>query len=104
MGNFIKEFWENQAIEHKELPSASWGDNFAIDLEVTNIGKHIQAGSKVLDVGCANGFATVRQLADRKPAHITGIDFSENMIKYACEVQASHPEKEKLRFETGDIL
>jgi len=103
MANFIKDFWEKQAITHKEAPSASWGDNFAIDLEVENIGRYIKEGDTVLDVGCANGFASLRQLKDRKPAHVTGIDFSYNMIRYALEVRSDHPQKEQLHFETGDI-
>ncbi len=41
MSNFIKDFWENQAITFKESHAVSWGDNFAIDLEIENIAKYV---------------------------------------------------------------
>jgi ubiquinone/menaquinone biosynthesis C-methylase UbiE len=103
MSNFIKDFWESQAIKHKTLHTASWGDNFAIDLEIETIGKHINKGDIVLDMGCANGFAAFRQLEARKPAKIYGVDYAANMIKYANEVRNEYPEKEKLEFSEGDI-
>jgi ubiquinone/menaquinone biosynthesis C-methylase UbiE len=95
--NFIKEFWNNQADSFKSDHAASWGDNFAIELEIENIAKHIKKGSNVLDVGCANGYSTLRQLSTN-PKHITGIDFSEPMIKYANE------QKEKLKIKNIDFL
>ncbi|MES2701586.1 MAG: class I SAM-dependent methyltransferase [Bacteroidota bacterium] len=103
MSNFIKDFWESQAVKHQTHHSASWGDNFAIDLEVATIGKHINEGDVVLDMGCANGFASFRQLADRKPAKIYGVDYAANMVKYANQVRDEYPEKDKLEFTEGDI-
>ncbi len=102
MVDFIKNFWESQAVKHQSAPSASWADNFAIDLEVENIGKHIKEGDVVLDMGCANGFASFRQLA-KKPKKIYGVDYAETMIKYANEVLDEYPEKEKIKFSVGDI-
>ncbi|MBL4752367.1 MAG: class I SAM-dependent methyltransferase [Flavobacteriales bacterium] len=103
MGNHIKEFWDNQAKTHKEHHIASWGDNFAIDLEIETIGQHISQGDKVLDVGCANGFATIEQLETRKPKHITGIDFSEHMIEYALKEKSRRELNDEIHFEVGDI-
>lgn len=103
MGNFIKEYWENQALKYKEHQTVSWGDNFAIDLEIAEIGKHIKVGDLVLDMGCANGFASFRQLEEKKPSKIFGVDYSENMIKYADLVRKDYPAKEKIEFQVGDI-
>ncbi len=103
MKNYIKDYWENQALKHKEYHAASWEDNFAIDLEIAEIGRHIKEGDFVLDMGCANGFACFRQLEERKPSKIFGIDYSENMIKYANLVRNEYPEKEKIEFKVGDI-
>jgi ubiquinone/menaquinone biosynthesis C-methylase UbiE len=102
MSNFIKDFWESQAINHKSSQTASWGDNYAIDLEIENIGKYIKEGDTVLDMGCANGFASFRQLA-HKPKKIYGVDYAENMIKYANEVRDNFQDKDKLEFSVGDI-
>ena len=41
MSEFIKEFWEKQGEVFKESHEASWGDNFAIELEIENISKYI---------------------------------------------------------------
>jgi len=53
--DYIKKFWENQADKFGTRHEASWGDFFAIELEIDEIGRHIYKGAEVLDVGCANG-------------------------------------------------
>lgn len=102
--NHIKDFWDNQAVTHKQSPSASWSDNWAIDLEIETIGEHIKKGDEVLDVGCANGFAALRQEL-KKPGSIFGIDFSEEMIRQAKEANKKRPEGAEcyLDFSHGDI-
>lgn len=101
MGDFIKEFWDQQAINHKSSHVASWGDNFAIELEIENISKYITKGDVVLDVGCANGYSTFRML-ERKPSKIVGVDFSEQMIHFAHEANEGTGDV-KPHFEVGDI-
>lgn len=102
--NHIKDFWDNQAVTHKQSPSASWSDNWAIDLEIETIGEHIKGGDEVLDAGCANGFAAFHHLKNN-PKSITGIDYSEDMIKYAIEAleQSLNDSKWKIMFRTADI-
>ena len=82
--NFIKDFWDTQASNFKTDHTASWGDNFAIELEIENIALHLHEGASVLDVGCANGYSSVRQLVTN-PKQITGVDVSEIMINYDNE-------------------
>lgn len=103
MNDFIKTFWESQAVKHQTSHTASWGDNFAIDLEIENIGKFIKQGDLVLDMGCANGFASFRQFEAHNPKKIYGVDFAGNMIKYANQVLDAFPQKERLQFDVGDI-
>jgi ubiquinone/menaquinone biosynthesis C-methylase UbiE len=102
VSDFIKKLWDSQAEKYSTHHSASWGDNFAIDLEVENIGRFIKAGDRVLDVGCANGHATMRQL-NKGVQHITGIDFSELMINEANKNREEHKQLEKISFRTGDV-
>ncbi len=97
--NFIKEFWDNQAIRHEQSHCASWGDNFAIDLEIKNIAKNLKAGDLVLDVGCANGYATFQQ-ASNLDIKITGVDFSKWMIDQA---EKSIFDKDKVKFIVADV-
>ena len=102
MADFIKDFWEKQAITFQGDASASWGDNWAVDLEIETVSKYIKEGDSVLDAGCANGHATLAML-QKKPATLTGIDYAENMIRYANENKARLQNAENVSFEVGDI-
>lgn len=79
------------------------GDNWAIDLEIDAIGKHIKPKDVILDIGCANGYATFRQLQERRPSKIIGVDFSKNMIESAKQAKLEIAEKEDIFFQEGDI-
>ncbi|OGS71078.1 MAG: hypothetical protein A3F91_02135 [Flavobacteria bacterium RIFCSPLOWO2_12_FULL_35_11] len=70
MNDFIKTFWEKQASKHKTSHTASWGNNYAIDLEIETIGVHIKESDVVLDIGCANVFLLLDNLT------------KENLLKY----------------------
>ncbi len=83
----IKQFWEEQGAKHKTSHHASWGDNFAITLEIETISQFIKTGDLVLDVGCANGFATLRQFELNPGASYVGIDYAESMIEHAREAK-----------------
>jgi len=102
MSNFIKDFWESQAITFKDSHSASWGDNYAIDLEIQNIGNYIKQNDLVLDVGCSNGHATLAML-QKKPSKLYGVDYAENMIRFANENKAKLNNPENVFFDVGDI-
>jgi ubiquinone/menaquinone biosynthesis C-methylase UbiE len=102
--NFIKEYWENQAKTFKSSHEASWGDSFMIDLEVETIGKHIKDDDLVLDVGCANGYSTFRQLKTHKVKSITGVDFAENMVAEAKKTKKDEKLGDVINFEVGNIL
>ncbi|MCK5641542.1 MAG: class I SAM-dependent methyltransferase [Gammaproteobacteria bacterium] len=102
MSNHILQFWSSQADKFGTSHSASWGDNYAIDLEIHTIGQHIKEGDKVLDVGCANGYSAIHHL-DKHISSITGVDFSESMIREAKKNQRECDSPDKLYFEVGDI-
>jgi ubiquinone/menaquinone biosynthesis C-methylase UbiE len=104
--DFIKEFWNNQAKKFGTSSDASWSDQFALDLEITNISKYIKDGDKVLDAGCANGYSATQQCL-RKDIEMIGIDFSEEMINQARIAIASYewPDdmKSSFRVQVADI-
>lgn len=102
MSNFIKDFWESQAVKFKDSHSASWGDNFAIDLEIENISQYIKKDDWVLDVGCSNGHATLSML-QKYPAKLFGVDYAQKMIHYANENKAKLCNNENILFDVGDI-
>ena len=85
MSNFIKEFWDSQAMRFGSAHDASWGDLEMISLEVNAVVGSIGSGGVVVDAGCANGFST-RKIADRvKPSKLHAFDFSGEMIAQARE-------------------
>jgi ubiquinone/menaquinone biosynthesis C-methylase UbiE len=97
-------FWTRKALNHGESPAASWSDTMAIEIEIKEICKHLTDGDKALDVGCANGYSTVR-FASQKHINIRGIDFVPQMIELA-RLRASKLHKNvqnRLTFEIGDI-
>lgn len=99
--NHIKEFWESNAKRHGSSHWASWGDHFAIALELNVIKNHIMDGDIVLDVGCANGYGVFRQ----REAHlisIHGVDFCTNMIQQAEETKKTF-KLEGVEFREGDV-
>ena len=102
MNDHILGFWNSQADKFGTSHSASWGDHYAIDLEVQTIGRHIKKGDKVLDIGCANGYSAIYHL-DKSISSITGVDFSEAMIREAQKNLAESGSQSTLRFEVGDV-
>lgn len=102
MKDFIKDTWEKQAATYKDSHWVSWGDIFAITLEIDNIAKWIKDGDKVLDIGCANGYSAFEQLK-KHDIEICGVDYAENMIESALQIKEKSFSDKKISFKTGDI-
>ena len=103
MTDRIKDYWDSQAVKHGTSHNASWGDNWMIDLEISTISKYTHSNDCVLDVGCANGYSTFRQLERCNLKNITGIDFSSKMIQEANANKKSMKIDGKINFNEGDI-
>ncbi|MCB2082065.1 MAG: class I SAM-dependent methyltransferase, partial [Rickettsiales bacterium] len=103
MADFIKDFWEKQGETHKDSHKASWGDHWAISLEIEAISQHIQAGNNVLEAGCANGYSLLQQYEKQPKAIYHGIDYAENMIRYAEEAKQKAQLNDEVTFSVGDI-
>lgn len=103
MADFIRDFWEAQASRLGASPEASWGDNWAIALEIDTVAKHLDDGDAVLDAGCANGHAAFEQLARHRLRKVVGIDFSVQMVAAARRAQAERGLGDRVEFLEGDI-
>jgi ubiquinone/menaquinone biosynthesis C-methylase UbiE len=103
MKDFIHEFWEGQARQHGGAHTASWGDNFAIALELDTIAKHLEDGDTVLDVGCANGYSAFEQLKRHRLKRLVGVDFSGAMIAAACAGKEQRKLGADVEFREGDV-
>ncbi len=102
MNDHILQFWSSQADKFGTSHSASWGDGHCIDLEIQTIGRHIKNGDRVLDVGCANGYSAMRHL-DKPISSITGVDFSESVIREAKKNHEECGSSDKMRLEVGHV-
>ncbi len=102
MSNHILKFWNSQADKFGASHAASWGDNYAIELEIQTIQQYIQEGNNVLDVGCANGYSSLHHL-DKNISSLIGVDFSEAMIGKAWKNKAKCDSPDNVSFEVGDV-
>jgi len=94
--------WEKRADNYKDLPDVSWGDVYAMDLEIQNILAFIKNGDKVLDVGCSNGYSTFK-ISEGRKIDMRALDYSKESIKYAQLKQAKN-KKKNIVFYHGNAL
>ncbi|MCB9757689.1 MAG: class I SAM-dependent methyltransferase [Candidatus Omnitrophica bacterium] len=99
--DFVKEYWQSQAEKYHTSPEASWADQYMIELELLTIGPYLQNQDQVLDVGCANGHATLELFSRHNIKTMFGVDFSEKMIEQAncLKIQKNLT---SVRFQTAD--
>lgn len=93
-------YWEKQAEEYGISPAASWKDELMIDIEINLVNKFLNKNMDALDVGCANGFPSLKQANFVRS--ITGIDNCKKMIEFAKEALYIS-NKQNVAFYVGDI-
>jgi ubiquinone/menaquinone biosynthesis C-methylase UbiE len=100
----IYRYWEQQALEHEQSPTASWSDKMVIEMEIREILRWLSDDDHVLDIGCANGYSTL-QLASQKRLYIRGLDYIPEMIIQANSRLSSFDIKLNgtVEFAVGDI-
>jgi len=101
----IKEFWQGQAEEHKESDLATAPDTYYRDLEIDRIESYLKDEMNILDIGCGNGYSTIKFAKKYKKANFLGIDYSEEMVKYADKALSKNKNfKNRVKFAVGDVL
>src|ERR1700687_5636383 len=100
----IRDYWRTQATKFGEDHRASWTDVHAINLEIAEISRRLRDDTRVIDIGCANGFSTTHY-AERFRIDIKGVDYIPEMIAAANERLAAQAGRLKgaVTFATGDI-
>lgn len=79
----IKYFWEKQARLYKKSPLATAPDQYYRELEIKSIEAYLRNGASVLDVGCGNGYSTLKFAKHFSTSHFIGVDYSPEMIRHA---------------------
>jgi ubiquinone/menaquinone biosynthesis C-methylase UbiE len=100
----VFEYWNQQAIEHGQSPSASWSDHRVIEMEIAEITRHLRDGDQVLDAGCANGYSSV-QFACARRIQLRGVDYVAKMIDQARDRLGALRDKlvGSVEFDVNDI-
>jgi ubiquinone/menaquinone biosynthesis C-methylase UbiE len=100
----VREYWTKQAREHGQSPSASWTDHRVIEMEIAEIAKRLADGDKVLDIGCANGYSSMRFACARR-IQLRGLDYVPEMIEQARARLGAMQDKlaGSVEFDVGDI-
>ncbi|MDD3581415.1 MAG: methyltransferase domain-containing protein [Desulfobacca sp.] len=86
----IKAYWEERAELYLADPASTTNDVYLRELDILTIVQVLKtllgAGpKKVLDVGCGEGYSTLKVAQELPHVSFTGIDYSPNMIRLARE-------------------
>jgi len=101
----IKLFWEDQARQFKSSPLATAPDQYYRELEIASIAKYLQNGASILDVGCGNGYSTLKFARQFPRCRFTGVDYSSKMVRYAAAAlkRLAPSFRGRVRFIEGDV-
>jgi len=89
MSEKIKSYWNERAKEASGELTATTNDIHLRELEIATVIEtlkeiNLPTEAKILDIGCGDGYSTLR-VAREFPQHkFLGVDYSENMINTAC--------------------
>jgi len=100
----IKQFWDEQAEAFQESDLATAPDHYYREMEVGRILSHLSDGEAILDVGCGNGYSTLRFSKALPSSRIIGIDYSESMIRHAKGALAKSDLASRIEFLVSNVL
>jgi SAM-dependent methyltransferase len=104
----IRQFWNEQAEAHAEQPRATTPDHWIRELEIASLSERlagVPAGSRVLDIGCGNGYSVFKLADAHSELSFVGGDYAAAMVEAARGSLRERPELEgRVRFEELDVL
>jgi ubiquinone/menaquinone biosynthesis C-methylase UbiE len=92
----IKDYWDEQARTHKDGIEATTPDRYLRELEINAINDRLNDYGSMLDIGCGNGYSTIRFKEKHPNLDVTGMDFSAEMLSYA-------PQDIGITWKQGDV-
>jgi len=105
----VRGFWEERAEQHAANPAATTNDVHLRELEIVTFIETLKEvgfnSGDCLDVGCGDGYSTLRVAAALPGCRFHGVDYSDNMIANARAGLKDMPEiADRLNFSVGDAL
>lgn len=104
----VQQYWDERARAAELNPNATTDDVYLRELEVRTLAAALDAlghkSPRVLDLGCGDGFTTLKVAQQVKYASFVGIDYSKSMIDNALRrlEGESADLRSRLSFDTGD--
>lgn len=108
--NEIKGYWNNRAKEHTSDRQGTTNDVYLRELEINTIADKIReldlcAGAALIDIGCGDGYSTMRLAKEFPEYDFTGVDYSKSMIDNALNHRDEDAElKRNVQFKVADVL
>ncbi len=108
--NEIREYWDNRAKEHTLDLQGTTNDLYLRELEIRTVenkirGFGLSAGASLIDIGCGDGYSTMRLARAFPDYNFTGIDYSESMIANALKRRDKDVYlKSNIQFKVVDVL
>lgn len=99
----VKEHWDTKADEFGQNQKATHGDIHLRELEIKAIEDRLGENLEIIDVGCGNGYSTLRFSQKFNKSNFIGVDYSEKMIRVANE-SLKNQDYENIQFMVMDIL
>ncbi len=105
----IKSYWNSRAEESEGNPSATTQDVYLRKLEINTLVHSIEklrvdGKIKIADIGCGDGYSTLRVAQKVSNAEVLGIDYSTKMIDNAKGNLLNFLGLEnKITFKVGDV-
>ncbi len=95
----IKEYYKKKSDKGTYATSPDYNLR---EVEINCLLKWLSNGKKVLDVGCGNGYSTIR-FAEKYTSDFIGIDFVDDMVSAARGMTGKHNIIGKIEFRVGDV-
>lgn len=95
----IKEYYKKRSGKGTYATSPDYNLR---EVEIHCLLKWLSNGKKVLDVGCGNGYSTIR-FAEKYNSDFIGIDFVDDMVCAARDMADEHNIIGKIEFQVGDV-
>jgi ubiquinone/menaquinone biosynthesis C-methylase UbiE len=89
-----KEEWNDRASFWNSRSKVMWDHGSRKDI-IPLLARHLESGSKIIDVGCGDGYGTYR--LHTLGHDVMGVDISEEMIRIAKE------QHHDVSFQVGDV-
>lgn len=109
MSEKVRQYWEERAKENFQKTSATTNDVFLRELEIATLISTIQStnprkGSRILDIGCGDGYSTIHVARQFPDLVFLGLDYADTMVESARNnLKAAGISETQAQFQEGDV-